>query len=43
MEAQIQELEEQNASLNARLMETQVRAAKLERSEFDAETSAGML
>ena len=43
MEAQIGELKERNASLNARLMEMQVRAAKLEKLEFDAETNAGLL
>lgn len=43
LEARIRELEEQNTSLNAKLMEMQVHAAKLERSEFDAETNAGLL
>lgn len=43
LEARIRELEEQNTSLNTKLMEIQVRAAKLEKSEFDAETNAGLL
>ena len=43
MEAQIDELKERNSCLNAKLMEMQVHAAKLEKSEFDAETNAGLL
>lgn len=43
LEARIRELEEQNVQLNTRLMETQVHAAKMEKSEFDAETNAGLL